>query len=416
VRAEIVAVGTELLLGQIVDTNSTWIADRLASTGIDCTLQVRVGDNVERIANALEDALGRADAVIACGGLGPTQDDVTREAVALVMGVDLVEDTRAMRLVEEAFAKRNRVMTENNRRQGFVPKGAAIIEQRLGSAPGLICPVGEQVIYALPGVPDELEEMMERSVLPDLIERRGGAAVIASRVIKTWGLGESRLAELLAARVDALDRAGADAPTIAFLARGVEGVQVRVTVKAPSERDAQSLLDAEEDAIVAILGKAVFGTDAETMESRIGALLLEKNQTLSLVESFTGGLIAARIVSVPGASRWFRGSLVAYESETKHLVLKIPEGPVVSARAAADMAQGTLVLFATDVAIATTGVAGPDPLEGHPPGTAFVGIAFRNAPAPEAFELKLFGTRQRIRELGAISALDRLRRMLEARR
>ena len=190
-RTEIVAVGTELLLGQIVDTNSTWIAEQLAAAGVDCTQQVRVGDNVERIAGVLDDALGRADAVIVCGGLGPTQDDVTREAIATVMGVPLVENQRAMALVEQAFACRSRVMSPSNRRQGFVPVGARIIEQRLGSAPGLICPVGDKVIYALPGVPDELEEMTIRVVLPDLSSRSGEHAVIASRVIKTWGIGES---------------------------------------------------------------------------------------------------------------------------------------------------------------------------------------------------------------------------------
>ncbi len=411
-RAEIVAIGTELLLGQIVDTNSTWISEQLAASGIDCRMQVRVGDNVERIAEVLRASLGRADAVIVCGGLGPTQDDVTREAIAEVMGVSLVEDERAMALVEQAFAVRNRVMSPSNRRQGFVPQGARIIEQRLGSAPGLICPIGGAVVYALPGVPDEMEEMMTRVVLPDLSERSGEGAVIASRIIKTWGIGESRLSELVAGRVEALDQKGKEAPTIAFLARGVEGVQVRVTVKAGSDDAAAALLDEEEEAITAILGDAVFGIDDETIEARIGSLLLASSRSLALAESFTGGLIASRIVAVPGASRWFRGGVVAYGRETKREVLRIPAGPVVSAQAAADMAKGALELFGADVALATTGVAGPDPQESHPPGTAFVGIAFVGR-SPDGEPLDLFGTRKRIRELGAISALDRLRRRLE---
>jgi nicotinamide-nucleotide amidase len=413
VRCEIVAVGTELLLGQIVDTNSTWIAGELAASGIDCTMQVRVGDNVERIRKVLHDALGRADAVIVCGGLGPTQDDVTREAIAQVMGVELVEDETAMALVERAFAQRNRVMSPSNRRQGLVPLGARIIEQRLGTAPGLICPVGEKAIYALPGVPDELEEMLTRAVLPDLSSRRGGDAVIASRIVKTWGVGESRLAELLAERFDALDRKGNGVPTIAFLARGVEGVQVRVTVKAPSGEAAAALLDEQEKAITAILGDAVFGIDDETIEARIGSLLLGSGRSLALAESFTGGLIASRIVAVPGASGWFRGGVVAYASDAKRDILQVVEESVVSARAAAEMAEGALTLFGADVAVATTGVAGPDPQAGHPPGTAFVGIAFVGA-GSDAERLELFGTRKRIRELGAISALDRLRRRLES--
>jgi nicotinamide-nucleotide amidase len=413
VRAEIVAVGTELLLGQIVDTNSTWIAEQLAASGIDCTMQVRVGDNIGRIAEVLADSLDRADAVIVCGGLGPTQDDVTREAIAEVMGVGLVEDSSAMALVEQAFAQRSRVMSPSNRRQGFVPDGARIIEQRLGTAPGLICPVGEKVIYALPGVPDELEEMTTRAVLPDLSARRGEDAVIASRVIKTWGLGESRLGELLAERFEALDAKGRGAATIAFLARGVEGVQVRLTVKAPNIKSAAGLLDEEEKAVTAILGDAVFGIDDETIESRVGSLLLASGRSLALAESFTGGLIASRIVAVPGASRWFRGGIVAYAPDTKRELLDVGEESVVSARAAAEMAKGALALFGAEVAVATTGVAGPDPLEGHPPGTAFVGLAFAGADA-DAVPLELFGTRRRIRELGAISALDRLRRRLAA--
>ncbi|MGA8295910.1 MAG: competence/damage-inducible protein A [Acidimicrobiales bacterium] len=410
-RTEIVAVGTELLLGQIVDTNSTWIAEQLAESGIDCTMQVRVGDNVERVAAALRDALERAEAVIVSGGLGPTQDDLTREAIAEVMGVDLVENQTAMALVEEAFATRGRVMSPSNRRQGFVPAGATLIEQRLGSAPGLICPVGDKVIYALPGVPDELEEMTLRAVLPDLRSRRSEDAVILSRIIKTWGIGESRLSELVAERVDALDRSGPGAPTIAFLARGVEGVQVRVTVKASDARAAASVLDEEQKAIEAILGDSVFGFDDETMESRVGALLVAKRRSLAVAESFTGGLIASRIVAVPGASRWFRGSVVAYAKEAKRDVLGLEDGPVVSSKAAAEMARGAIALFGADVAVATTGVAGPDPQEGHPPGTAFVGIAFAGGGA-DAEPLELFGTRKRIRELGAISALDRLRRRL----
>jgi nicotinamide-nucleotide amidase len=414
VRAEIVAVGTELLLGQIVDTNSTWIAEQLAASGVDGVLQVRVGDNVQRIAEVLTDALGRADAVIVCGGLGPTQDDVTREAIAEVMGVELVEDETAMALVEEMFVRRNRVMSPSNRRQGFVPRGARIIEQRLGTAPGLICPVGDKVIYALPGVPDELEEMTTRTLLPDLLSRTGEHAVIASRLIKTWGIGESRLSELLSGRIDVLDKKGKGAPTIAFLARGVEGVQVRVTVKAPVEEAAAGLLDGEEKAITAILGDAVFGIDDETMESRVGSLLLSSGRHLALAESFTGGLIASRIVAVPGASRWFRGGVVAYASDTKQKILGIASEAVVSAQAAAQMAEGALELFEAEVAVATTGVAGPDPEEGHPPGTAFVGIAF-SAGDSTAEPLELFGTRRRIREIGAISALDRLRRLLESR-
>jgi nicotinamide-nucleotide amidase len=188
-RAEVVAAGTELLLGQIVDTNSAWIGERLALSGIDCHFQTRVGDNVARIVSVLRTALGRNEAVIVCGGLGPTQDDLTREAIALVMNAPLRRDAAVMQTIRDRFVPRgsSRTMPANNEQQADVPEGAAVIHQTIGTAPGLICPVGDKVMYALPGVPYELHDMMERAVLPDLRRRSGQAAVIRSRTLKTWG-------------------------------------------------------------------------------------------------------------------------------------------------------------------------------------------------------------------------------------
>jgi len=412
VRTEIVAIGTELLLGQIVDTNSAWLAQELAAAGIDCTLQTRVGDNVPRIADVLRAALERADAVICGGGLGPTQDDVTREAIALVMGVDIVEDEQALALVERAFAERGRQMSPSNRRQGQIPKGARIIPQRLGSAPGLICEVGSKVIYALPGVPEELREMTRRAVLPDLSARSDEHAVIVSRILRTWGIGESRVSEIVAPRLEALDAQGHGAPTIAFLARGMEGVQVRITVKADSDETAREVLDREEQELRALLGPAVFGVDDETMERRIASLLLGRNLTLAVAESFTGGMIASRLVAVEGASHWFKGGVVAYMADVKRSLLDVEEGPVVTQQAAAQMAAGVRTRLRSDVGLSTTGVAGPEPDEGRPPGTSFVGLALPGEP-PVAFPLDLFGDRQQIRDRGSISALDVLRRRLE---
>ncbi len=194
-RAEVLAVGTELLLGQIVDTNSSWIGEQLAGSGIDCHFQTKVGDNLERIVLALRTALARSDAVVVCGGLGPTQDDITREAIAAVMNVELVLDESVLDRVRAMFVSRGRQMAANNARQAEVPAGASVIEQRIGTAPGLVCPVGQKVVYAVPGVPYEMHEMMERAVLPDLRLRAGDLAVIASRTLRTWGLAESTLAE-----------------------------------------------------------------------------------------------------------------------------------------------------------------------------------------------------------------------------
>lgn len=413
-RVEIIAVGTELLLGQIVDTNSTFLSEQLAEAGMDCQFQTRVGDNIDRIADVLRIALARADSVIVCGGLGPTQDDITREAIAKVMNVELICDDRALELVRSAFSRRGREMSPSNAQQADVPLGGSIIEQRIGTAPGLICPIGEQVIYALPGVPDELREMMTRAVIPDLARRAGTSAVIASRVLRTWGIGESVLSEIVAPRVEALENKGTGAPTIAFLASGIEGTKVRVTIKAPDPDAARQALDAEEHELRQLLGPAVFGIDDETMEHAVGTLLQERGWMLAVAESFTGGLIASRIVALPGASRWFQGGVVTYATSAKERILSVPPGPVITTEAAMAMASAVRDRFGADVGLATTGVAGPDPQEGHPPGTAFVGLALP-ASDPVGSALSLIGgreNRRRVREIGTISALDFLRRRL----
>ena len=279
-------------------------------SGIDCNYQTRVGDNVERIASALRTALSRNEAVVICGGLGPTQDDLTREAIAVVMNVPLRRDDAVLQAIKALFASRRpgRTMPPNNVRQADVPDGASVIPQTMGTAPGLICPVGNKVIYAVPGVPYEMREMLERAVLPDLRSRAGEASVIRSRTLRTWGLAESGLAEVVAGRVEALEAGGPGVPTIAFLASGIEGIKVRLTVKAPDEASAGRALDAEEAELRALLGETVFGLDEETMETAVGRLLMERGWSLGVAESLTGGLIAARVVAVPGASDWFRGA------------------------------------------------------------------------------------------------------------
>jgi nicotinamide-nucleotide amidase len=411
VRTEILAVGTELLLGQIVDTNSSYIGEQLAAAGIDCHFQTRVGDNLGRIVLALRTALARSDAVLVCGGLGPTQDDITREAIAEVMNVPLHRDDEVLAEIRAMFASRQREMPANNGRQADLPEGATFIRQRIGTAPGLICPVGRKVVYAVPGVPYEMHEMLERAVLPDLRQRAGEVAVIASRTLRTWGLSESGLAELLEPRIDALGEGGAGVPTIAFLASGIEGIKVRLTVKAADLESASAALDAEAAQIEAVLGRSIFGTDDATMESVVGELLLSRGWTIGLAESVTGGLVASRIVSVAGASEWFTGSIVSYASAVKRSLLGVPEGPVVSAEAAALMASGARGALGSDVGLSTTGVAGPASQDDQPPGTVFVGVALPDR-EPEGVRVRLPGDRDRIRQLATISALDVLRQRL----
>jgi nicotinamide-nucleotide amidase len=410
VRCEVLAIGTELLLGQVVDTNSAWIGEQLAIAGIDSHLQVKVGDNQGRIVTAIRQALARSDALICCGGLGPTQDDITREAIGEVLGVPLDRDEAVAARIEEFFAARSRAMSANNLRQADVPRGATVIPQVRGTAPGLICPFGDRTIYAVPGVPHEMREMVARAVIPDLVAHAGTPATILSRTLRTWGLAESALAERLGGRLAALDAVGGSGPTIAFLASGIEGIKVRLTAKAPTRDEAAAILDAEEAAVRELLGPVVFGVDDEGMEAAVGKLLFESGRTLGVAESLTGGLVGSRITEVPGASDWFRGSIVAYASDVKRKLLGVGDGPVVSESAAQEMALGAAATLGADVGLALTGVAGPTEQDGQPVGTVWAALALDGT--SEARLFRMGGDRQQIRQLATISALDWLRRRL----
>jgi nicotinamide-nucleotide amidase len=403
-------VGTELLLGQIVDTNSSWIGEQLALAGIDTYFQTKVGDNWDRIRSSLELALERSDAVIVCGGLGPTQDDITREVIADVMGVELVLDPIIEERIRNMFGGRGRHMPENNLRQAMVPEGASTIPQQPGTAPGLICPIGDKVIFAVPGVPYEMQEMVAGTVVPDLQHRAGVTAVIRSRVLRTWGQSESGLAEMLAPRFEELDQSGKC--TIAFLASGMEGLKVRITAKAETEAEAHAVLDDEVELLRGVLGELIFSENDESMEEVVLKLLRERSLTMATAESVTGGLIASRLTDVPGASEVFRGSIVSYASDVKFDVLGVPEGPVVSAEAAEAMAVGACRVLGADVALAVTGVAGPDEQEGMPVGTVFLAIA--EGEQAQSVTVRLPGDRARVRQFSTISVLDLLRRSLLA--
>ncbi|MFY9782761.1 MAG: competence/damage-inducible protein A [Acidimicrobiales bacterium] len=415
-RVEIVAVGTELLLGQIPDTNSQWLGEQLAANGISSHYHQHVGDNHERIVLAFRTALARSDAMIVCGGLGPTQDDITRAALAEVMNVPLDRDEAIVATIRKMFESRGRTMPDNNLLQADVPRGATIIPQTRGTAPGLICEVGLKVVYAVPGVPYEMSEMFERAILPDLLERQrasGETSVIRSRVLRTWGSSESALAEAVAERFEALEHGGR--VTIAFLASGIEGIKVRLTARGDNDDEALALLANEEKNVRALieekLGDIIFGVDDESMEDVVARQLVARGLSLAVAESLTGGLIASRLVNVAGASKWFRGGVVSYASEVKFDVLGVPEGPVVSIAAAEGMATGVRDLLKSDVGLSVTGVAGPDEQDGQVPGTVFVGLSLGEN--VEHVALRLPGDRPRIRAYSAISALDVLRRALE---
>ena len=409
------AVGTELLLGQIANTNAAWLGERLAAAGVDSHFHQVVGDNNDRIVLALRTALARSDGVIVCGGLGPTQDDLTREALAEVMNVPLDRDEAILDRVRSFFAERGRTMPESNAKQADVPRGALPILQTSGTAPGLICPLGSKVVYVLPGPPHELAEMFTRAVRPDLQRRlaeAGETATIMSRVLRTWGMSESALAEAVSPRFEALDVEGS-VVTIAFQASGIEGIKLRITAKAPTEEGCARLLDAEEKELRALLGPSVFGLDSDSMEMVVARELTAAGLTLGIAESLTAGLAASRLASVPGASDWLKGSMVTYATDAKRDLLGLPEGPVVSEEAAIAMAEGARRVLKADVGLSLTGVAGPEDQDGQPRGTVFVGLAMAGAPGA-ARRLWLPGDRERVRQFAAISALDLLRRRLQS--
>ena len=408
-KCNVVAVGTELLLGQIIDTNSSYIGEQLAAVGIESHLQLKVGDNLARVVAAIRLALQDADAVILCGGLGPTHDDLTRDALAEVMGVPLEHNEHIATLITELFAKRNRYMAPNNLNQAQVPRGATIIEQTRGTAPGLICPVGAKVMYAMPGVPHEMHDMLARAVLPDLLSRSGEASVISSRVLRTWGDSESSLNEKLDPIISELETLGN--PTLAFLASGWEGIKVRLTAKSNTQQDADALLSTWEHKVRDIVGDLVFGVNTDTMESVVLNLLEQRGWSLGIAESVTGGLVGGRITAIPGSSRTFRGGIISYASDVKFDVLGVDNGPVVSEHAAIQMAQGAQRVLKSSVALALTGVAGPDEQDGQPVGTLCIGVVL---PDGRTFSntTQLPGQRDQMRQFSVITAMSFLRTLL----
>lgn len=410
-RCEVLAIGTELLLGQIVDTNSSWIGEQLAAAGVESYEHRQVGDNLSRMVRALTELLSAdagSDAVIVCGGLGPTPDDLTREALAQYMGVELVRDLSLIAPIIDIFTSRGMDVPENNLRQADVPVGGVTIPNSLGTAPGLCCEVSGKVVYAVPGVPYEMQAMVNEFVIPDLLRRSGVTSVIRSRSLKTWGASESGLAEMISDRVEAQTN-----PTIAFLARGIEGIVVRITAKGSSDADAGALIESEERELRSILGSLVFGVDDETMEHVVLTQLEANGWTLGVAESLTGGLLGARIVSVPHASRVFRGTIGAYATEVKRSVLGVTSETVVSEACAIEMAEGARRVLRADVGLAVTGVAGPDPQDGQPVGTVCLAVALPDR-ATEAVSIRLPGDRDRIQQYATITAMNLLRTRLDA--
>lgn len=395
---EVIAVGTELLLGQIVNSNAATIGAALAERGLDANYQQVVGDNLDRVSSAIDTAMSRSDAVIITGGIGPTRDDLTREALCEATDRDLYFSDEYADRLRSWWERRGREMPESNLRQAYYPEGAELIINPKGTAPGLALKHEGTLVFCIPGVPQEMEHLLHNEVLPRIAEAAGDEAVLVSRLLRTWGRSESDVAD----RLDDL-YTGSTNPSVAFLASQGE-IKIRITAKANNHQTAISLIEPVENEVRERLGDSVFGADEETMEQVVLNLLGSLGLTIGTAESMTGGLVAAALTSVPGSSEMVRGGLVAYHTDLKHKLLGVTDiSQVVDVDTAEQMARGAKELLGVDVAVSVTGSAGPDVLE-REAGTVVIGVS-----TPEktmARELHLPGDRERVRAYSVTSALQ----------
>ena len=406
-RAEIVGVGTELLLGQIANTNAQKISSELAAIGVDVLWHSVVGDNLERIVSVLRQARGRADAIVVTGGLGPTPDDITSEAVSRLLDRRLRRDERLAQVIRQKFAKMKRAMPEANLKQADLPDGAVPIESE-GTAPGYYIDAGNTVIFVLPGVPWEMEAMLEKTVVP-VLAARSGAATTRSREVVVIGLGESSTHEAIKDLVEAQTN-----PTIAYRA-GAGRVRVRVTAKAEDRAAAEVLIAPVEAEIRSRLGDHALSPEATSLLEAVSITLRRRGETVAVAESLTGGRIAAELSEQAGSSDFFSGSLVCYTTASKAAVALVPEellerfGPV-SEEVAGALAAGAAARFDAALGIGATGVAGPGPHDGLPAGTICVGATYRSAVITR--RLSGYGRRDNVMAMAVTAALDLGRRAL----
>jgi nicotinamide-nucleotide amidase len=369
-KAEILSIGTEILLGEIVDTNAQWIASRLPSLGIDLYFKVVVGDNLERLTETIGRARERSDVVICTGGLGPTEDDLTREAICAVLGEEPRVDPQLEANLRGFFERRGYAMPERNVKQCWVIPSCRPIPNPRGTAPGWWVERDGKIIVAMPGPPTEMTRMWEHEVAPELRRRHHGAILI-TRTLKTAGIGEGTVDELVSEQLKSTN------PTIGIYARA-DGVHLRLAAKATDEAAAWRLIQPVEAELRRILGPAIWGVDDDTFESVVGSMMKERHVTLATMESCTGGLLASTITDVPGSSTYFQGGLVAYQTQRKIEwgvdPRVIEEHGVVSAECAREMARAARERIEASVGVGITGVAGPDEQEGKPVGTVHVAV------------------------------------------
>lgn len=406
-NAEIITAGTEILLGQINDTNSSWISRRLASLGVDLYYHTSVGDNQQRMEEVLKTALHRSSLVIITGGLGPTTDDLTREVVSSVMGVPLLLHAPSLKKIERRITSFRRKMTENNRKQALLPEDSIPIENNWGTAPGFILLREDKTIITLPGVPKEMKGMMNETVLPYLEKRIDSRMALYSRILKVFGIGESSIDTKLK---DLLE--GQTSPTIALLASRHE-VKIRLSMKAREYIEAEEAFKRLEETIEERLGDSLYARDGESMEEVVVKLLKEKSLSLALGESITGGLVSHQLTNIPGASTILKGSWVTYTAETKELLgltKKELRGGTVSPIVSLALAQRVRELSNSSIGAAVTGVAGPTTEDDKPVGLIYTALSFDGG--DEVKRHMSIGDRVDIKERASLFLLDGLRRLL----
>ena len=405
-KAEILSIGTELLMGEIVDTNASFLASQLPTLGIDVYYMHQVGDNQGRLLETLQRAWGRSDLILCTGGLGPTEDDLTRETISALLGERMAVDPTLEKELRSFFESRGIRMPSNNLKQASLIPSAKAIPNPRGTAPGWWVERDKKIIAAMPGPPREMTFMWENEVRPRLRQRVTGA-ILMSRVLKITGISEGAVDEMCGEYLH-----GAN-PTIGVYAKP-DGIHVRLAAKATTETEAARIIEPVERELRKLFGENLWGIDDETMPSSIGKLLMAKNMTLAAMESCTGGLFASTITDVPGSSRYFKGGLVTYANEAKIAygvdAMLIEAHGAVSPEVAAAMAKAARQQLRADVGIGITGVAGPDPMEGKPAGTVFIAVDHRNAIQGHATSYRM--ARADVKQRAVTSALFQLRQLL----
>ncbi|MCM0650314.1 competence/damage-inducible protein A [Clostridium swellfunianum] len=407
-RAEILAVGTEILLGDIVNTNSHYISKRLANLGISVYYQTVVGDNEDRLLKAYELAFSRADIVIATGGLGPTNDDLTKEIGARYFNKKLIIHEESLEYIKNFFERLNRPMSEGNRKQALFPEGAIILSNPNGTAPGCIVEEKNKILVMMPGPPKEMVPMFETSVVPYLEKFSDG--VLVSKVLRVLGLGESAMAEKV---IDILENS--KNPTAAPYAKDYESI-LRITAKGKTKEEAERLIIPMEKEIRDRLELNVYAEGETTIENVVGEMLVSRNLTIATAESCTGGLLAGTLINYPGISSVFMEGAITYSNEAKMKRLGVKEETLnkfgaVSEETAREMAEGIAKAANTDVGISVTGIAGPGGgTEEKPVGLVYVGLYIKGE--VKVKKLNMFGDRQKIRNRTVVNTLDWLRREL----